>query len=264
MLSYRSSLTYFQVPQLTEEMCALVHDKCNKAVMFQYLLCAMYNRPWTITRVEEIERLTRIADFYRALPILSASLTTALLKSPLFEKRPVSVPNQRAFADDAVLALLLAKKLRNTTKFREAFIHVVGFFDRNMAPAWAEHPDLERLVVSEAGSLNYKVMTVLQHLVMAPDLLLETRRANIHPDVDLNPIHDVEFFRRLADYIKNRISKPPDVIRLLSLLSGLLESNLVLDHRTDQVFGVTIYDSHFLCAEIADQDLPWDANEFEF
>lgn len=51
---------------------------------FQSLLSAMYNRPYTIWDFEVFEAAIRLADFYCALPVLSATLTPALMSSLMF------------------------------------------------------------------------------------------------------------------------------------------------------------------------------------
>ena len=45
----------------------------------------MYNRPYSIESVDELDRLTELADFYYALPIVSATLTDALLNGEIVE-----------------------------------------------------------------------------------------------------------------------------------------------------------------------------------
>ncbi|KAF8853702.1 hypothetical protein BDZ45DRAFT_598173, partial [Acephala macrosclerotiorum] len=52
-------------------------DPGSQRECFRKLLCAMYNRPYTVDYVFEIVDLTRLADYYCALPIVSATLNSA-------------------------------------------------------------------------------------------------------------------------------------------------------------------------------------------
>jgi hypothetical protein len=50
--------------------------------IFEKMLCGMYLLPYKFTMADDINHLTSIADYYRALPIVSRTFTDALLKSP--------------------------------------------------------------------------------------------------------------------------------------------------------------------------------------
>lgn len=91
--------------------------------LFRKLLCAIYTRPYTIMSCEELEDLTNLADFYRALPILSATIVTALIGSPIFTRKN---KYSTEFALRAHELLFIAEKLRNKVLWTECFVHVVG------------------------------------------------------------------------------------------------------------------------------------------
>jgi hypothetical protein len=50
--------------------------------IFEKMLCAMYLLPYQFTMADDIIHLTSITEYYPALPIVSRTLTDALLKSP--------------------------------------------------------------------------------------------------------------------------------------------------------------------------------------
>ncbi|TGO29393.1 hypothetical protein BPAE_0015g00370 [Botrytis paeoniae] len=79
-------------PLLSEEMISRTEHMEGEIEGFRQLLCAMYSSPYTIKDVEELSTLTRIADFHCALPIVSVTLISALLESPIFSKREVEDP----------------------------------------------------------------------------------------------------------------------------------------------------------------------------
>jgi hypothetical protein len=101
-----NSLDFSQDREIEDEQAA-----------FMNLLKAMYNMPFSIKSLSRLGNLTRLADFYRALPVVSMSLYrvnqgNALLADGIFR--------------DPFKALPSAKKLRHPVSFREALIHAIG------------------------------------------------------------------------------------------------------------------------------------------
>ncbi|KAF7903496.1 uncharacterized protein EAF01_006545 [Botrytis porri] len=122
-------VTVAKAPLLTEEMISRTNDIEGEIEGFRQLLCAMYSTPYTIKDFEELSTLTRIADFYCALPIVSATLTGALIDSPIFLKREVEDPSactKDQLAEDYDSMIFLAQKLRNPILFRECLVHIVA------------------------------------------------------------------------------------------------------------------------------------------
>jgi hypothetical protein len=85
----------------------------------------MYTRPYAIETPFELETITRLADFYCALPLVSATLTGALVggRTVKREQDDSKYNLLSLFASDL---LLIAKRLRHNVLCRECFIHVVG------------------------------------------------------------------------------------------------------------------------------------------
>ncbi|TGO48389.1 hypothetical protein BOTNAR_0478g00070 [Botryotinia narcissicola] len=118
-----------KAPLLTEEMISQAEDMEGEVEGFRQLLCAMYSRPYTIKSVEELSTLTRIADFYCALPIVSVTLTDALLDSPIFLKRGnenSTACTKDQLAEDCDSMIFIAQKLRSSVLFRECLVHIVA------------------------------------------------------------------------------------------------------------------------------------------
>jgi len=146
-----------QVPTLAREMIQRVQSPEFETKILQELLYAMHDRPYPIETVDYLKAITRIADFYCALPILSATIVTALLGSPMFKIDPNNM-NANEFADHSEELILIAQKLRNHFIFRECFIHVVGKWDGTKAEGpISKSPEILRLVMKEYGFLACKV-----------------------------------------------------------------------------------------------------------
>jgi hypothetical protein len=92
-------------------------DPAAETQIFTIFLSALLGRPYAITSIAELERLTELADFYCALPAFSNSLSIALWKSPdLISKIPAN----------ALKLLPITVKLRSELLFKECLIHALG------------------------------------------------------------------------------------------------------------------------------------------
>lgn len=61
-------------------MALMTAEKKNYELqIFRKLLCAFYNRPCKINSVAELKDITGLADFYYALPIVSATSKSFLV-----------------------------------------------------------------------------------------------------------------------------------------------------------------------------------------
>jgi hypothetical protein len=111
-------------------MLSTVNSLYEEKQVFRQLLCASYNRPYTIASVSGLHILVHLADFYCSLPIISATIISALLGSPMFKNDPdpeSSMYNE--FFSESCRLILVAQKLRHAVLFRECFIQVVGNFN---------------------------------------------------------------------------------------------------------------------------------------
>jgi len=111
------------VPDGNEERISSHKRSVYETEVFRKLLCAMYNRPYKLESVQELEDIVAQADFYCALPILSSTIVNGLLGSPMFESQDGCAID--SFGINAGKLILVAYKLRNSVLFRECFVHVV-------------------------------------------------------------------------------------------------------------------------------------------
>ena len=85
------------------------------------LLCAIYNRPYTIGSIDDLVNLTDLASYYCALPAVSRTLANAFHDSQGFID---------TIAHNPCPVFEAAAKLRHKVLFREALIWVVGPFQK--------------------------------------------------------------------------------------------------------------------------------------
>jgi len=101
-----------QASAVTDAAIPLVEELHLQEESFRKLLCAMYNRPYTIECLNELRIITNPADFSCALPILSGTITGALPGSPLF-KYDTADEDREWFSKFGPEFLFIAQKLRN-------------------------------------------------------------------------------------------------------------------------------------------------------
>jgi hypothetical protein len=87
--------------------------------LFEILSRATYSQPYQVDDVSQFLRLTELAEYYLALPILSRTLDGALINSPDF---------CNLICGNASRLFVAAAKLRNALLSRECLIWVVNPF----------------------------------------------------------------------------------------------------------------------------------------
>lgn len=238
----------------------------DEITAFKNMLSAMYNRPYMIENPDDILAVTKLADFYCALPIVSATLTGALLGSPIFKLQHMG---KRSYTDMEIMAPFLlgaAFKLRHKVLFRESFVHVVSQLSKikrgkkvNGIPPPLLNPTLQALIRNAYTRMLERILTANQvlnnRIISCP-----FRLGPMYP-TSTDPTENAEWFRA----IKNQIlftSFEPDA-DLESHLDAVLKNNLVLD-QTEFGPGELLYEKRFLCGNIADRDMPWDPAETDW
>lgn len=238
---------------------------------FRCLLCAMYNRPYTVNSVEELELLTKHADFYCALPIVSATLTNALLRSSIFEVD--SDISCDIYAIDAARLMLVAFQLRHSALFREFLIHTVANWAANsdgspynFSPI-SRLQELKSLVELKNLQLCEKVMKVSHRLLFnmtgnlkshpVSEAIQEAREAVMdYVDETSAAPEFAKFYRHLLEFCKRYNNWHfEEFTELEEVLTSLLKNNLVFD-RSGARPGEGLYTYCFLCTEIADEEMP--------
>lgn len=226
----------------------------------------MYNRPYKFQTTDELRRITGLADFYCALPIVSATLSGGLLGSPIFQISPRAENcNFSDFELEAPALLDAAIQLRHAVLLRECFIHTVS--------QWPQVRSGEGLAGVDA--LGKVAETKCSHLIKNAyihilEMIIDINQGmNLIPRYDIAKVHgdcgshfqpatqDALFYRRLKLLVDSqRVDK---FVEIRETLNNLMKNNLALN-RTGSVPGEAggPYVERFLCANIANEDMPWD------
>lgn len=247
-----------------------------EANAFETLLLAIYLVPYQIANLNHFIALTKLADFYQALKIVSSSLTAVLWKSPDFVK---VVPK------NIELVLNLAVKLRQPIIFDECFIHAVGT-PGTSGSSWSEVEQLAtrsliRLKTLELrekiGDISLQILDVQNgcHGSGSTGINAQTERNVCDAVADaafmsqpcISPWNQAEFFRLLYERIIQLDDEGGRLAPLRGAIQELLENKLRLQFAED--FQTIVgkngrYKEKFLCTTISDEELPWDTNESDW
>lgn len=243
----------------------IVNYKGNQGqqeLTFEKLLKAFHRRPFEITSYNELELLTSLADYYLALPVLSTALYSSLCQSPNLVIEIRRMPN---------LFLQVAVKLRSEILLREALVFSCGPW-HNPAYLTLEDPKLKLMAASAYHRIAATIMKV-QELCNLAQRGSKLWRENQHTHV--------------ANGLRNILGENgtilttlswPKYIRSLSHASCyhsdyLVEMKagcqlLLEDHRQFNpkrgLAGEGEFDDYFFCAQISDEELPWDRTKADW
>ena len=227
----------------------------NDETAFEKVLCAFYSKPYTITSFRELSDMTRLADFYRALPILSVSLYTALWQSP---RLVAEIPS------NCKSTLIVAQKLRHPILFREALVHVVSQW-KGYSHFLQGHYSLICVITASHNRVCERLLEVNQELFVAinlgglkRDFICEATKRLDNSELATQNAH---VYRKI--YERWGKTTDPELQTLKEQLTLLMENKLVLDRGRAQP-GVDEFKFVFLCAEIYDRELPWDMEELDW
>jgi hypothetical protein len=231
---------------------------------FEKIVSSMYNLSFEIDCAEELGDMTRLADFYLALPVLSTSLYRVLWASKGLMKDMFSHETQAART-----VLRLAKKLRQPILFRDALTITVG----NLGPDYnskndpfKDDEDLSKIVLQAHHrlcqlKLNADYLTghgrVYDGDANIWQSIMELGKFNERPDDHMS---GADFYRKILETL--RYFNDSEVTEAaISALEALVENNLGLtnEYYRKHCGGATGW--MFLCTSIEDEDLPWDPNE---
>jgi hypothetical protein len=258
------------------------------------MLCCIYHHTQfaSVPNLDALETLARLADFYGSSPAVSESLDGLLLRNQdLFENMAEPIMSIRFLA--------VACKLRNKTLYKESMTLIAGRWTPGSPTSelLATEPKIRRrAVVANAGILvkiSEAQNVLLQYSaranvhrqwpgtyedeVQVKDFVVEERTQ--HYNLDYGPPNHPEYFRLIHEddfqitgyHTKDRnIDKgawdrlsmeTAEEVRLI--VGPLLENNLKLSKGMEGA-GQGVYKDCFLCAEIEDEDLPWNPLEIDF
>ncbi|KAL2070506.1 hypothetical protein VTL71DRAFT_13532 [Oculimacula yallundae] len=269
-------------------------DSVTESEAFGKYLCALYTRPYVIKSCKELTVMTRIADYYCTLPILSSSLTAALFKSPVFDVGDPLVGDEKSL-DSFEAMISISQKLHHAELFRECFIQIVSLWrPGNIRSCELLERDSQLFTLIQSAYLNLAedVLRVQRDVMFASlenklltinitELLVSLVR-NYEPENVTNPLRNASYFRKLKEAIERIINNHTfgsDIAeallqdkehlrtselwqRLMESIKDLLMNNLRFtkprDLSVEHPYYGSVYGDEFLCATISDEDLPWD------
>ncbi|TVY51276.1 hypothetical protein LCER1_G005999 [Lachnellula cervina] len=255
------SLTcYSKLPEITDyDKIRAAIDVNAECLAFHNLMRAFHSEPLCLYSIEQLDRATQLADYYRSLPVLSGALSARLLDSPALTS---------GIAVDPFRLLQIATKLHNSVLFRECVIHLLNPFHN---PSYKEtdmwddqdHTGLKKLLDFVYSSIWAQIAKI-EHALLTAEAYTQAAYASAAKtagnscktvDDSANSVVNLpEYYRQL--YECRQLPKP-----LKNLIKPLLKNNLKLDSRESQAGESGAYKNYFLCASIEDEDLPWDLNK---
>lgn len=234
----------------------------------------MYMLPYEIRNDVQLMPVVAMADYYCALPILSKSLNSALID---MKNHGMHAYYWSMYPEMAALKLFpIAAKLRNPLLFRECLVWLCSSWD-NPAYRSLENPKLRKVAHQVYAEIGLEFGNLLRFV-----MLWDTERTGNGGDyeVTLQSLLRSDAVREQEDAHNGRVLWPyvlRQIKPLIShdqyadqeLLSGIdrvLKNNLNLsweDYRSGEKDSVGS-EGRFYCAQIKDEDLPWDLTEVDW
>lgn len=131
-------------------------DKKRNVKSFEKLLLAIYARDYIIAKIDALESMVELADYYGMLPILSRTLDHAVGRCYEF--------TDDVIYEHPILVLKLAAKLRNHLLFRDALCYAAGDWG-NVNHLRIRDNGLRQLVERAHNEIMVKVMETQQRLM---------------------------------------------------------------------------------------------------
>ncbi|CAG8962364.1 hypothetical protein HYFRA_00014161 [Hymenoscyphus fraxineus] len=214
---------------------------------FYLVLAAIYDHPLAINTVDGLVSAVGLADYYG----LDEKMFPSWVSSVLAQSHNL----QACIHRDCKVLLPVAAQLKNAVLFRECVVHIAGAHWRRPEEVWEEFEawKVKRLIWIACGRINDKIRK-LQGLYHYDHLCSRLREAV--PSGHLDPEKRLPEFLYALHYNHCALHRSLFVYAH-DLMEELLTNNLKL-HGKDMVVGKNedLLDT-FLCAEVEDQDLPW-------
>ncbi|CAG8979883.1 hypothetical protein HYALB_00002657 [Hymenoscyphus albidus] len=250
----------------------------SECAIFRKLMSAMYLRPYTIDSASDVIGLTRVADFYCALPIVSATLNGPLMSSEYVAKGNIKNRDTTEHVHFKAPELLLAAhKLRHGILFRECLVHIVDFLDDSRRLSQddsykgyrllAQNDVLYRIVLEHHSLKCQKIMKVnLEQIKLAQDdddTVSFVPSAETHAIITHRPDMNARYFRAVRQELAEEKRGGPEE-PLMEALDDLLKSDLVLDKTGRRPGEDGVYQHCFHACDADKVVLPWNEEEIDW
>ncbi|KAH7319449.1 hypothetical protein BKA65DRAFT_569816 [Rhexocercosporidium sp. MPI-PUGE-AT-0058] len=232
---------------------------------FINLLSAIFSREYELADANELKSMTNLADYYRALPIVSYSLSGTIYSSPGFIT---------SIGYDPCTILISASKLRHKLLFREGFISALGPWSK---PRYRKlkhsHPELFKLADAAYKTVDAKISKLTRELfqIAADNSIPPKKKGKACPklvqDVISSSYEYVDkegkiLWPMFVENCKHCVHCDTSYQPLLTLLGELLQNESVLNKKA--VVGENCFEDQFMCFALSDAELPWDTTQIDF
>jgi hypothetical protein len=235
------------------------------------MLCAMYLLRYQFDWVEDIIRLTSIADYYRALPAVSRTLTDALLRH---ESHCIDALHVK---EEPFGLLEAAAKLRHESLFRDCLALAVTPWASPEYLKWKDFKfnkaakelvqDITTKVANAHRTIIYQIgepeptPPIEEKLAAVQAAAREATKGVIAGMTYASYIHLPRYFYKIHCSGNDSLSS--------SLLNEVLQNNLVFLGRnayshSEVRAGDDNWGDCFFCRKLADKYLPWDRTETDW
>ena len=232
-------------------------DYTEERTAFEKLLNAMYSRPFQIASAAELELVTKLAEYFQALPILSFALSRAL---------QISTGFLETLYDDSARVIIAAYKLHHAPLFRECLIYVLGPWDKPEFET-IEHEEIQQVALRARNALSVQLLDAQMEVLSQAFWKSQSGGGALVLQCthdDLSRGGHVSFPKLMRRIHTTALDLSLDVPILISLM----ENKLVFGQSSIAGGEYDLYDDpledHILCTKIGDEELPWDPNQLEW
>ncbi|KAK6583446.1 hypothetical protein PZA11_004522 [Diplocarpon coronariae] len=242
-----------------ENLWPLKWPRADETQAFGQILCAFYGVPYELKGVENLETITRLADYYCALPKVSHSILQPLLAHRVNVK------------DNAVVLIEIASKLRHAILFRECVVFLAGLWDDSDGVLEdriaALQPHVRKIITDARNIIGFKLARSLEYLLRIKNEYYR-RADNLYHFVRQILSEIGGGFRPPMSLVMSKIYRScneqwEEHLEIRREIGNVMANNLVL-HDNIGYPGEGDHEAYFLCAAVDDEDLPWDASQMDW
>ncbi|KAE8450679.1 hypothetical protein EG329_006024 [Mollisiaceae sp. DMI_Dod_QoI] len=251
--------TWGLVAASSQEKTATAYDSIfaeYQTETFSNLLHAMYTKPYEILEAREVIELTEMADYYCALPIVSATIGF-----------PISIAGGKIDIQYYCVNMIMpAFKLRHRHLFRECVVYLAGNWDPTDevdSPSWDQK--VKNVVIKARERIRLQIEKVHEIILKlsAEYPFVAQALSEVQPYAG-HPLPN--YYRRLKTAIEEGTpaSEFRDILyKLHYSMNPLLHNCLQFPAHYCQA-GEDYYENYFLCAKVEGNDVPWDITQSDW
>lgn len=217
--------------------------------IFKMFIQALYDKPYSIASFADLDVLAEIADYYRALPAVSKTLTKAIMLS--MENQVYINP-----CDVSETTARTALKFHHKELFRDSIISMAGNcggLEDDACDFFTHDAVLQRITQQVRTSIDEAVINAHKGFVyvLMTSSRVRQKMSEISPDFFSMP----SYYRNLYDH--DWKANRTDV---RGKVGPVLRNNLTFGNK-EELVGSCECGNHFLCGVLKDENLPWDLEE---